>query len=148
MIVVARLRLAFLARVVRPPTVDIVGIFRVEVVLQLLGLVEVELLLRLICTNEKWFANEHSCAGKDDDHAEHKQTISIEFHSLLRILLTSPVRIIWLAAEIWGRRFRAKIMNAFIGRFGVPSAFNVWDVRAWYGSSRKVRGAAGQLRVV
>ncbi len=57
-------------------------------------------------------------------------TISMEFHSLLRILLTSPVRIIWLAADICGRRLRAKIMNAFMGRFGVPSAFNVWDVSA------------------
>ena len=47
------------------------------------------------------------------------------FHSLLRILLTSPVRIIWFAADICGRRFRAKIMNAFMGRFGVPSAFKV-----------------------
>lgn len=61
--------------------------------------------------------------------------MSIEFHSLLRILLTSPVRIIWFAADIWGRRFLAKIMNAFMGRLGVPSALRVWDVRAWYGSS-------------
>ena len=29
-----------------------------------------------------------------------RRTISIEFHSLERILLTSPVRIIWFAAEI------------------------------------------------
>ena len=62
-------------------------------------------------------------------------TISIEFHSLLRILLTSPVRIIWLAAEICGLRLRAKIMKAFMGRLGVPSALRVWDVSAWYGSS-------------
>ena len=47
----------------------------------------------------------------------------------------SPVRIIWFAALTCGRRRRAKIMNAFIGRFGVPSAFNVWDVSAWWGSS-------------
>lgn len=42
----------------------------------------------------------------------------------------SPVRIIWLAAEICGRRRRAKIMKAFMGRFGEPSGFNVWDVKA------------------
>ena len=66
-------------------------------------------------------------------------TISIVFHSLLRILLTSPVRIIWFAAEICGRRFRAKIMNAFIGRLGVPSALRVWEVSAWYGSSGVMR---------
>lgn len=57
-------------------------------------------------------------------------TISIVFHSLLRILLMSPVRIIWFAAEICGLRFLAKIMKAFIGRLGVPSAFSVWDVSA------------------
>ena len=44
----------------------------------------------------------------------------ITFHSLLRILLISPVCIIWLAADISGLRIRAKIMKAFIGRFGVP----------------------------
>ena len=46
---------------------------------------------------------------------------------MLSILLTSPVRIIWFAAEIWGLRLRAKIMNAFMGRLGVPSALSVWD---------------------
>jgi len=53
-------------------------------------------------------------------------TMSIAFHSLLRILLISPVRIIWLAADTSGLRLRAKIMNAFIGRFGVPSASRDW----------------------
>lgn len=63
-----------------------------------------------------------------------------------RILLTSPVRIIWLAAEICGLRLRAKIMKAFMGRLGVPSALRVWDVSAWYGSSGgrgSRRGGAG-----
>ena len=48
--------------------------------------------------------------------------MSIAFHSLLRILLISPVRIIWFAADTSGLRFRANIMKAFIGRLGVPSA--------------------------
>ena len=71
--------------------------------------------------------------------------MSMVFHSLLKILLMSPVRIIWFAAEIWGLRLRAKIMNAFMGRLGVPSALSVWDVSAWYGSSAQRDGgeAAG-----
>jgi hypothetical protein len=52
-------------------------------------------------------------------------TGGIEFHSLLRILLISPVRIDWFSAETCGRRRRAKIIKAFIGRLGVPSAFSV-----------------------
>ena len=47
----------------------------------------------------------------------------------------SPVRIMELAAEIWGRRLRANIMKAFMGRFGVPSALRLWDVSARWGSS-------------
>ena len=131
-IVVIRLRLALLARVVRPSAVDVVGILGIEVVLQLLGLVEVELLLRLECG--AWRV---SMRAREKVQAGCIQTISIEFHSLLRILLTSPVRIIWLAAEIWGLRLRAKIMNAFMGRLGVPSALSVCDVSAWYGSSAR-----------
>lgn len=69
-------------------------------------------------------------------------TISMAFHSLLRILLMSPVRIIWFAAEICGRRFRAKIMNAFMGRLGVPSGFRVCDVSARCGSSGGGRDAS------
>lgn len=57
--------------------------------------------------------------------------MGIEFHSLLRILLISPVRIIWFAAETCGLRLRAKIMNAFIGRLGVPSELSDCVVRAW-----------------
>lgn len=60
----------------------------------------------------------------------------MEFHSLLRILLISPVRIDWLAADTCGRRRRANIMNAFIGLFGVPSAFSVCDVSAECSSKR------------
>ncbi len=55
-------------------------------------------------------------------------TVPIEFHSLLNILLISPVRIDWFSADTWGRRLRAKIMKAFIGRFGVPSVFSVCEV--------------------
>jgi len=55
--------------------------------------------------------------------------MSIAFHSLLRILLISPVRIIWLAADTSGLRFRAKIIKAFMGRFGVPSALSDWVIR-------------------
>jgi len=55
--------------------------------------------------------------------------MSIAFHSLLRILLISPVRIIWLAADTSGLRFLAKIMKAFMGRFGVPSALRDWAIR-------------------
>ena len=53
----------------------------------------------------------------------------ITFHSLLRILLISPVCIIWLAADISGLRIRAKIMKAFIGRFGVPFELRDWITR-------------------
>lgn len=49
---------------------------------------------------------------------------------MLRILLISPVRIIWFAAETCGLRRLAKIINAFIGRFGVPSEFKDWLVNA------------------
>lgn len=59
-----------------------------------------------------------------------KRTGDMIDHSLLRILLISPVRIAWFSAETWGLRLRAKIINAFIGRFGVPSAFSVWLVSA------------------
>ena len=58
----------------------------------------------------------------------------------------SPVRIIELAAEIWGRRFLAKIMKAFMGRFGVPSALRVWDVSARWGSSARTSGASVRQR--
>ena len=54
--------------------------------------------------------------------------MSIAFHSLLRILLISPVRIIWLAADTSGLRFRANIMKAFMGRLGVPSALRDWAI--------------------
>ena len=98
---------------------------------------------------KKWQSRmrEHTYSPGSDRERRRKEkkaqvpTISIEFHSLLRILLTSPVRIIWFAAEICGRRLRAKIMNAFMGRLGVPSALRVWDVSAWYGSSA---GGGGQ----
>jgi hypothetical protein len=61
-------------------------------------------------------------------------------HSLLRILLISPVRIDWFAAETCGRRRRANIMNAFIGLFGVPSAFSVCDVNVEFSSETLLRG--------
>jgi hypothetical protein len=54
--------------------------------------------------------------------------MSIAFHSLLRILLISPVRIIWFAAETSGRLFLANIMKAFMGLLGVPSAFNDCEI--------------------
>lgn len=63
-------------------------------------------------------------------------TGGIEFHSLLRILLISPVRMDWFSAESCGRRLRAKIMNAFIGRFGVPSALSVCAVKLVSSSAR------------
>lgn len=66
-----------------------------------------------------------------NDAKSHLRTMGIEFHSLLRILLISPVRIIWFAAETCGLRLRAKIMNAFIGRLGVPSELSDCVVRAW-----------------
>lgn len=55
-------------------------------------------------------------------------TAGILFHSLLNILLISPVRIDWFSADTCGRLLRAKIINAFIGRLGVPSALRVCDV--------------------
>lgn len=67
-------------------------------------------------------------------------TEGIVTHSLLSILLISPVRIAWFSAETCGRLRRANIMNAFIGRFGVPSALRVCDVNAVFGSS----GQTGQ----
>ena len=39
------------------------------------------------------------------------------------------MRIIWLAADTSGLRLRAKIMKAFMGRFGVPSALRDWAIR-------------------
>lgn len=56
-------------------------------------------------------------------------TMGIVVHSLLSSLLISPVRMDWFSADTWGRLRRAKIMNAFIGRFGVPSALRVWEVK-------------------
>ena len=44
-VVVARLRPALLARVIRASSIYIIGIFRVEIVFQFLGLVEIELLI-------------------------------------------------------------------------------------------------------
>jgi hypothetical protein len=53
----------------------------------------------------------------------------------------SPVRIIWFAALTWGRRRRAKIMKAFMGLLGVPSAFSAWERRdAFSSSSRTAMG--------
>jgi len=52
-------------------------------------------------------------------------TGGIDTHSLLRILLISPVRIDWFCADTCGRLRRANIMKAFMGRFGVPSALSV-----------------------
>lgn len=67
-------------------------------------------------------------------------TACMVFHSLLRILLISPVRIEWFAAETCGRRRRANIMNAFIGLFGVPSAFSVCDVSVEFSSEALLSG--------
>jgi len=50
-------------------------------------------------------------------------------HSLLKSLLISPVRMDWFSADTWGRLRRAKTIKAFMGRFGVPSALRVWDVK-------------------
>lgn len=59
---------------------------------------------------------------------ERRLAISMVFHSLLRSLLISPVRIIWFSADTCGRRLRAKIMKAFMGLFGVPSELRVCAV--------------------
>jgi hypothetical protein len=56
-------------------------------------------------------------------------------HSFERTLEISPVRSAAFVAEISGRRLRAKIMNAFIGRLGVPSALSVCAVSGAVGSS-------------
>lgn len=75
-------------------------------------------------------------------------TSGICVHSLESILLISPVRMLWFAAESWGRRRRAKIMNAFMGRFGVPSALRVWAMSAALGSAssrRYVSGRGGEV---
>lgn len=149
---------SFPARVVRSPAVHVVRVLRVEVVLQLLRLVEVELLLVLLSfvdfefrvflksshesKDQKERIREEKSQTKErresqyivqsiNDAKSHLRTMGIEFHSLLRILLISPVRIIWFAAETCGLRLRAKIMNAFIGRLGVPSELSDCVVRAW-----------------
>lgn len=81
------------ARVIRPSSIYVVRVFVVEVVLQLFGLVEVKLLFGLV-------TKERTLAGRDHDRVREAQlTICMEFHSLLRILLISPVRIIWFAAD-------------------------------------------------
>lgn len=108
-------------RVVGPSSVDIVRIAAVERLFEMFRLVEVELLVVLVGMT----CLRHGM-GKE---RKGLLTGAILFHSLLRILLISPVRIDWFSAETWGRRLRAKIMNAFIGRFGVPSAFNVCEVK-------------------
>ena len=63
-------------------------------------------------------------------------TLGIETHSLLNNLLISPVLIAWFSVETCGRLRRAKIINAFIGRLGVPSALRVWEVKAALASSK------------
>ena len=47
--------------------------------------------------------------------------MSIDFHSADSNFEISPVRKFGLSAATSGRRLRAKIMNAFMGRLGVPS---------------------------
>ena len=63
----------------------------------------------------------------------------METHSLLSNLLISPVLIAWFSEETCGRLRRAKIINAFIGRLGVPSALRVWEVKAALASSKGER---------
>ena len=104
---------ALLTRIVRSPPVNIVGVFGVEGFLQTLGLIKIKLFVRLERAGK--YSSRKGAPLSD------LFTISIEFHSLLNILLISPVRMVWLAAETWGRLRRAKIMNAFMGRRGVPS---------------------------
>ena len=64
-------------------------------------------------------------------------TAGIATHSLLSNLLISPVLIAWFSDETCGRLRRAKIINAFIGRLGVPSALSVWEVKAMLASSEE-----------
>lgn len=47
--------------------------------------------------------------------------MSIVFHSALKSFDISPVRRFGLSAATSGRRLRAKIIKAFMGRLGVPS---------------------------
>ena len=55
--------------------------------------------------------------------------MSIAYHSLLRILLISPVHIIWFMVDTSGLRLRAKTIKVFMGRLGVPSALMYWTIR-------------------
>lgn len=81
------------------------------------GLFKVELFFMLKKKNK----------GRNNNKKEELEVVTagIETHSLLNNLLISPVLIAWFSEETCGRRRRAKIINAFIGRLGVPSALRV-----------------------
>lgn len=72
---------------IRAPTIDIVGILGIESFFQFLGSVEVKLFFGLILVRI------------EEMIIMIKLTAGIEFHSLLRILLISPVRIDWFSEE-------------------------------------------------
>ena len=112
--------------IVGSSTINVVGIFRIKGVLELFSLFKIELFFMLE-------------AYENRPRAKKKKirivTVGIATHSLLNNLLISPVLIAWFSEETCGRLRRAKIMNAFIGRLGVPSALSVWDVKAVLASS-------------
>jgi hypothetical protein len=127
------------ARVIRATSVDVVWVLGVERLFQLLGAVQVELLLRLHKAKKKFIWSK----GAKEAMEGSDFTASIEFHSLLKILLISPVRMEVFSEETCGRLRLAKIMNAFMGRFGVPSAFNDCDVSDALGSSVRNKRTSG-----
>ena len=92
-------------------------VFRIERVFELFGLFKVELFFMLE-------AYENELRAKQIWGVF---TAGIETHSLLNNLLISPVPslIALFSEETCGRLRRAKIINAFIGRLGVPSALRV-----------------------
>lgn len=130
---------ALLATVVGTTAVDVVGILLVKVFLEFLRLVEVKLLLGL-----GW--NMSTKGGLDCmRRGAALLTIPMVFHSRERIFEISPVRIIWFAALTCGRRRRAKIMKAFMGRFGVPSALRACERSEALSSSGTALRRAGKL---
>jgi hypothetical protein len=98
-------------------------------------LVEIELFVSL--------ESEKRCVEPEKKRIEQgRLTMGMVLHSRLSILLISPVRMDWFAADTWGLRRLAKIMKAFMGRFGVPSWLRDWEVNAACSSSS---GNMGEL---
>jgi hypothetical protein len=69
----------------------------------------------------------HARSGQSSGHLPPTMTLAgrVSRESSFEISL---VRIVWLAADTWGLLRRAKIMNAFMGRRGEPSALRACTI--------------------